>query len=352
MRKNGIPVVTNENLESGMQEAQGLTFDKIYLKLCKDIKGERGIGQTSSPPFEMTTGVREKVFITGAAGQTGRSILSQLVEFREKKDISAGIYAEEAGQQKSILGRNNVPTVPVDGMKPEMIENALRDVSTLELIPVGHEKRIAIAKNFINAAKRCPSMPRVILLSTLGADREDYYFAKQFREIERELESSSFQSWTVVRPNFYAENFLHNRGDVQKGTLRLPIEKGKFSPLLVEDVGAMVKHILRSEDLSEHNKKYYELSGPEALNGEKIAEVASESLHRPIKFENISNEMTCEILTQRGAHPDTIKGLLEFYDVVKKGSFNATSTQDFERICGRKPKQLSEFFTRYAENFN
>lgn len=300
----------------------------------------------------MTIGVREKIFISGAAGQTGRSILSQLVDQKDKKDISAGIYAEEESRQTSILGRYNIPTVAVDGMKPDTIESALQGINTLVLIPVGHEKRIVIAKNFINAAKKCPSIRRVILLSTLGADQQDYYFGKQFREIEEELERNSFPCWTVIRPTFYAENFLYYRKDIWNGLLRLPIENGKFSPLMVEDVGAIVKQVVSSDDLSLHNKKYYNLTGPETMNGEQMAAVASKKLYKPFKFESNSSEATRETLSQQGAHSDTIKGLLEFYELVRKDKFNSTWSQDFERICGRKPQPLSEFFARYAESFN
>lgn len=248
------------------------------------------VTQTSNEPS------KERVLVSGASGQTGRNILEQLVAMKERIDIVAGVYSEEAKNQEKILEKYNVPQVKLDGLKPETVERALEDVDTLILLPIGHEKRQSIGKNFIEAASK-QQVKRVIMISTFGAENKDYYFPKQFRPIEEMLEQSSIPAWTIVRPNFYAENLLLYTEHIRSGQLKLPTESGKFSPVCVADVAELVKHIVWNPE--QHSKKAYELTGPESMNGDEMAKVASNELDHPVEFRNISPEEIQEYLKNK-----------------------------------------------------
>jgi NAD(P)H dehydrogenase (quinone) len=239
--------------------------------------------------------------------------------------------------------------VKLDGLKPETVEKALEGINTLVLIPIGHEKRQSIGKNFIEAAAK-QKVKRVIMLSTFGAENRDYYFPKQFRPIEEALEQSNIPSWTIVRPNFYAENLLLYIDHLRSGFLKLPTGEGKFSPVCLVDVAELVKHIIWNPE--EHSKKAYELTGPHSMNGEAMAELASKELDHPIRFKDISPQEVDEFLSSRNVPRDTIQGLLEFYDLVKKGRLDVVCIKDYEHICGHAPKDLSWFFKEQAENLS
>lgn len=301
------------------------------------------VTQTASSPS------KERVLISGAAGQTGRSILEQLATMRDKVDVVAGIDSEESKNQERVLEKYNVPYVKLDGLKPDTVEKALEGVTTLILVPVGHEKRQTIGKNFIEAAAK-QKVNRVIMLSTFGADNKDYYFPKRFGPIEEALEQSNVPSWTIVRPNFYAENLLPYNEDLRSGSLMLSTGQGKFSPICLADVAELVKHIMWNPE--GHSKKAYELTGPESMNGEAMAEIASNELDHPIAFKEISTEEVQEILNSRNVPNDTIQGLVEFYDLVKKGRLDVVCIKDFENICGHSPKNLSWFFKQHAETLS
>ena len=296
----------------------------------------------------MVVNDKKRIFVSSGAGQTGRHVLDELMKLKETKNIAAGVFSEEESNQRSALEKYNIETVSFDGMKPETIRNALKDVHTLILIPVGHEKRVSIAKNFINEVENQPSIEHVILLSTFGADNEDYYFAQQFSEIEKHLHFSKFSKWTIVRPNFYAENLLIYADDIRSGKLRLPIDIGKFSPLSVADVATMVRNIL-SQDVSKHLGKIYEMSGPKALSGTDIALIGSKLLDKKIEYQNVEEGEAKEFLKKRHTNPDTLRGLMEFYMLVREGRLNVVCVNDFERVCNKKATGLSEFFEKYSD---
>lgn len=88
------------------------------------------------------------------------------------------------------------------------------------------------------------------------------------------------------------------------------------------------------------------------MNGEAIAEIASNELDHPIASKEISTEEVQEILNSRNVPNDTIQGLVEFYDLVKKGRLDVVCIKDFENTCGHSPKNLSWFFKQHAETLS
>lgn len=290
---------------------------------------------------------KPKLLISGAAGNTGRTIVENLLEMKEKIEIVGGIYAEEASHQEAVLEKYEIPTVQLDGLKPESIDAAIQNVHTLVLIPVGHENRVKIGRNFIQSAVN-NHVENVILISTFGADNKDYYFAKQFREIEESLEASSIPCWCIVRPTYYSENLLILSPMFREGTLKLDIGTGKFASVTVEDVGEIVKRIVW--DLKANHKKVFELTGPSALNGEEMAEIASKALDHPVKFEDVSDDETKKFLKEHHVKEDTARGLIEFYRLVRENRLNVVCTRDFENICHRPPKDLLTFFQKHRDS--
>jgi uncharacterized protein YbjT (DUF2867 family) len=155
------------------------------------------------------------------------------------------------------------------------------------------------------------------------------------------------KGWCVLRSQFYAQNLLLYREQIQEGHLPLPIgPHAKFAPIDVEDVGQAAKHILL--DPEKHHGKYYTITGPHALTGPEMAESCSKVLGRPVKFQDISITEAKKILRTHHIPATEVQGLLEFYEVVKDGEMGMV-TQDFESVTGDVPSTLEDFFTKHKE---
>jgi len=286
--------------------------------------------------------MRQKVFISIGAGQTGKTILQALLAKKSEYEIVCGVFSEEAEKQESILGKYDVQMVRLNGLKPETLTSALTNVNTLILIPIGHEKRIAISNNFIDSSIAA-RVSNVVLISTFSAENKDYYFANQFREIEKKLESTTSLNWCIVRPNFYMENLLIYAPQIRStSSIKLPTENEKFAPVAVEDVGEMVKNIVW--DIKEHHQRTYGLTGPVSLTGPEMAEIASKALGKTINFESCSEDELKAILNEQNVCQDTIKGLIGYYKLVREGYLNVVRAKEFERISERPPRDMLYFF--------
>lgn len=91
-----------------------------------------------------------------------------------------------------------------------------------------------------------------------------------------------------VRPTVFLENPLFSMVGVRtvrdRGVLALPFGTGRTSPIAATDVAAVVTAVLR--DPTDHIGAVYELTGPEALDIDGLAEEYSTALGRPISGEN------------------------------------------------------------------
>lgn len=289
---------------------------------------------------------KDRILVSGAAGQTGRAIVDALQESRESAQIVCGVYSADAQRQRSLLSKYNVDVVEVDALKPETLPPALGGVRTLILVPVGHENRDAVSKNFIDAAV-ASRVENIVLVSTFLADTLDHYFAEQFREIEKELEKRTTLSWCIVRPNFYYENFLLYTPQFKKGVVPLPIEEQQFAPVAVSDVGAMIARI--ALNFPEHRGKSYGLTGPEVVSGQCIAEIATKALGKSYSFDKISIHRAADILAELRVPRDTSVGLIGYYHSVRQGNYKIVCAKDFERVVGRPPISLLEWFQLHRE---
>lgn len=283
----------------------------------------------------------KKVFVTGAAGQTGIHTVKWLASQGKNLDVWAGMRKGEEGKQEHILRTHSVRPTPVEASDPESLKGNFREVQDLFIIPPSTEDKVKYACNYIDAA-RASGVKFVLLLSMVGADRAHYTWAKQFHQIEQHLRGSGVENWCILRTPFYMQNLLLYRDQVCDGYLPLPIGNGRFVALDCADVGVAAGHILN--ECAPHKGKTYELTGPTAMSGDQMAHVFSSVLNSPVTFKDISPDEAKDILKKERVPDVEIQGLLDFYDLVRRGDPTTTTTNDdFKKLTGANPTTLEEF---------
>ncbi|HEX2401722.1 MAG TPA: NAD(P)H-binding protein, partial [Mycobacterium sp.] len=92
-----------------------------------------------------------------------------------------------------------------------------------------------------------------------------------------------------VRPTTFLDNplftFLAKQAIRDRGVLALPFGTGRTSPISADDVARVVATLLR--DPADRIGQIYELTGPEVLDINGLAEQYSRALNRPISAEDV-----------------------------------------------------------------
>jgi uncharacterized protein YbjT (DUF2867 family) len=147
------------------------------------------------------------------------------------------------------------------------------------------------------------------------------------------------------------QNYLTAFGEAirSRRLFAMPQGRGAVSVVDVRDVAAVAVAALTDTE-TRHHGQCYELTGPEALANDDIAEILSEVTHRAIRYVNVSEREARETMRNQGMPKWLVEVLLELYRVSRDGMAARVSsaTQD---VLGRAPISFRQFATDYAEHF-
>ena len=99
-----------------------------------------------------------------------------------------------------------------------------------------------------------------------------------------------------------------------------------------------------------HENKIYELTGPEALSHEQIAQKLSAAVGKQIKYLDISPAAFKESAIAAGMPELYVDALLNLYQLYVAGGAQRV-TKDVERVTGSKPRTFDEFARDHAAAF-
>lgn len=281
---------------------------------------------------------RETILIIGAAGNNGAATIESLINKSDGSyTVRAGVRSSEKGLQLQ-KQYPSIETAVINLDEPATLTAAFKNVAKVFIIPGNVENRAQHAKNAIDAAKAAGSVKQVVLYSVVGAEWEAILFARQFREAEKYLEASSLP-WTHLRTIWFQENFLGWAEGVKQGNFYFGVRDGQFAPLNVKDIGEIAANILTTNG---HAGKAYNITGPELLTGQGIADIFSKVTRHNVAYVSPSEEATLESLLGSGWPEWQARGVLELFEVFASNQA-AVVSPDGESILGRPLTKLADY---------
>ncbi|MGZ8270149.1 MAG: SDR family oxidoreductase [Methylophilus sp.] len=291
----------------------------------------------------MTT---ETILIIGAAGNNGLATLQALINKNSSNyTIRAGVRSAEKGQQLQSQFPD-IETAVINLDAPATLTAAFEHVTKVFIIPGNVENRAQHAKNAIDAAVASGTVKQVVLYSVVGAEWEAILFARQFREAEKYLEASGLP-WTHLRTIWFQENFLGWADGVKQGAFYFGVRDGKFAPLNVKDIGEIAANILTTDG---HDRKAYNITGPELLSGQNISDIFSNITGRNVAYVSPDEASTLQSLLGSGWPEWQAKGVIELFEVFASNQA-AVISPDGEALLGRPLTTLDAFLERNKAAF-
>jgi uncharacterized protein YbjT (DUF2867 family) len=156
-----------------------------------------------------------------------------------------------------------------------------------------------------------------------------------------------------VRPTVFLDNplftMLNARNVRERGVLALPFGTGRTSPISAADVARVVATLLR--DPAEHVGKVYELTGPQVLDIDGLAERYSRGLGRPITGEDVDyDEWQHDVLAQIGLPEHVQQHIATMAKLHRDGRYDR-ATDDVERITGRPAQTVEQYVASNPDLF-
>lgn len=268
-------------------------------------------------------------FVTGARGKTGREVVAQLADRGVPVRAGSSVPGDATGTVQPVLFDWDEPATwpaAVAGadamyvMRPDVEDSPARVAELVALKPDAH----------------------VVLLSEQGA--EALPETSWPREVERAVTDQA-TSWTVLRPSWFHQVLTDPRyylGSIQRDGV-LPLSSGGGSIAFVDarDIAAVAVAALL--DVDRNAGAAYELTGPEALTVQNVADLVADASGRRVVAVDPS---LAEALA--GLPPWLVDYLGDVLLRVRDGSFGRV-TDDVQRVIGRPATSVAQFTREHAD---
>ena len=267
--------------------------------------------------------------VVGASGTVGGELANLLSEQGHRVLRATSKATPGAGQ------------VRLDLTDPATLVPAFSGVDkAFFLSPPGYANQDQLLIPLIDQARE-QGLRKVVLMTALGANADP---ASPMRKAEARLEQSGL-SYNIIRPNWFMQNFntFWLPGILGQGKISLPVGKAKGSFIDARDISAVAAALLSRDDF---NNRDFDLTGPQALSHDEVAQILSQEAGRNIVFEDITPEAMLQGLLAAQlprAYAEFMVAILGFF----KAGYAERLTDSVRTITGNAPRS----FAQYAKDY-
>lgn len=275
------------------------------------------------------------IVVTGASGQLGRLVISNLLQRVPAAEIAAMVRSPEKAADLAALG---VTVRRGDYTDPASLDAAFAGAEKLLLISSSEVgQRLPQHRNAIDAAKRA-GVKLIAYTSLLHADASPLGLGGEHRATEALLAASGVP-YVLLRNGWYTENYLASLPPaVQGGALFGAAGEGRISSAPRADYAAAAAVVLTTPG---HAGKVYELAGDEAYTLAELAAAAARASGKAVAYTNLPEADFRAALVGAGL-PEGLAALLAESDTgaSKGGLFDDSRT--LSRLIGRPTVPMAE----------
>lgn len=293
----------------------------------------------------MATQTANTVFVTGATGTVGSSVVAGLLAKGSK--VRALVHSEESGAQA--LRDQGVEVFIGEFTDDAVLDQAMAGVDRVFSLTPPNPDQVEQANAITAAAQRSPAKPHVVRLSVMKSSTSaPSVVSAQHGEIDIVLRKSGLPV-TFLKPNFFMQNTLLGAGTVgEQGVIYHAMGDGKLGMIDARDIADVAVEVLTTDG---HEGKGYTLTGPESISFAQLAEQLSEVVGHEVQAVDVPVDAAKQSMVDMGL-PEWVAGALAEYSVRFSNNYADFFTDDVKNITGKSARTYKElardFVAAYA----
>ncbi|QXE37678.1 NAD(P)H-binding protein [Streptomyces sp. GMY02] len=263
------------------------------------------------------------VLVLGGTGKTGRRLVSRLQE--------RGAHVRAASRSGQVR---------FDWDDRNTWEPALQGADAAYLVDMQDKPGAWDAETNIRELAKFAVESKVRRLVLLQARVTEPVGGKSLIAGEEAVKASGAE-WTVLRPNWFNQNFDEGvlLDGVKDGELRLPAGDGLEPFVDAGDVAAVAAVALLDDG---HAGETYELSGPRAIGLGEAADAISAAIGRTVRYVHVDHKDYVDELVQYEVPADYALFVADLVAQIRDNK-NAVPTDTVRRVLGREPRDFADF---------
>jgi uncharacterized protein YbjT (DUF2867 family) len=280
-----------------------------------------------------------KILVVGGTGTVGSEVVRQLMDRGEQVHVLTRSPEHASKLPKGVTGVIGNLLDPstlgaFDGMDAVFLLNPVSTTETFEGILGVNGARDGGAK-------------RIVYLSVHHLDRAPYlpHFGGKIA-VEAAVMKSGME-WTILRPNnFYQNDIWFKDVILNYGVYPQPIGNAGISNVDVRDIAEVAVAALTT---NAHNKKIYNLVGPDVMTGDRMAAEWSRALGKPIRY--AGNDLEAwEAQNRAYLPPTTLYDFKLMYAFFQEDGFKATPADlaQLTSVLGHPPRAFGAYADELA----
>ena len=272
------------------------------------------------------------ICITGAGGTVSSEVIRQL---EPAKALFRGSFFSEKRAEDASQG---LEAVVIDYNRPETLRAAFQGCETVFLLGPNALNQTQLELNAVHAATAA-GVRHIVKQSVMGAE-DDYSLARIHRPVEQAIEASGM-GWTFLRPNSFMQNTVTFMAPTirTEGVFYSATGAARISHVDVRDIAAVAVRALTEPG---HEGAIYQLSGPEALSYDQMAEELSLALNRVIRHISLPPADLKAAMLAEGM-PEAIADRMLDLERYFHENHASRVTGDIKRVTGREPRRFADF---------
>jgi len=279
------------------------------------------------------------ILVTGAAGKTGRAIITALVAGGQA--VRGLVHRSEQIEAVKSLGAKEA--IVGDMRDEDTLRRAARGVrATYHICPNVSPDEIAIGKAAIAAARKA-GVEQFVFHSVMHPQTEAMPHHWNKLRVEEALFESGL-AYTILQPASYMQNVLGGwQTIVERGVYVVPYSvEARMSMVDLEDVAQAAAVVLTEPG---HLGATYELAGPELLTQNQVAEILSKHLKRSVRAEQVTIEAWTRQAQASGMGEYQIETLVKMFHYYDRNGFWG-NPHTLSHLLGRTPTEFGAFVER------
>ncbi len=285
------------------------------------------------------------ILITGASGHLGQQIIDHLLPLLPEGERLA-VSARKPEKLKH-LEAQGIEVREADYNDKNSLIKAFRGVSKVLLIS-GHapnEERTKQHKNAISAAVLAGTKHLCYTSFTHAVPESKFLFAEVHYKTEELLKNSGL-TYTIIRNAWYADLLVEGiEQTLKSGKLEAAAANGLINSIPRAELALAIARVLASPN---YGNTTLELTGPETFTYEEATAWISEAYQQEVNYVDVNSEQIRKLYGGDSSFGYEIQGIISSYEAMQANEYDYVS-DDFEKVMGRKPQSVKEFFQQQAK---